>query len=105
MRFVSYANSQGPRVAVDTPRGLVDLAAADVSLPRSVKELLVGGAEVLQRCAAAAESGPLLNKAHIRILPPIPDPEKIICIGLNYADHAAETGAAIPNEPVCFSKF
>ena len=36
---------------------------------------------------------------------PIPRPDKVICIGLNYADHAAETGAAIPTEPVVFNKF
>lgn len=36
---------------------------------------------------------------------PIPDPEKVICIGLNYADHAAETNSPIPDEPVVFNKF
>ncbi|OYP36053.1 fumarylacetoacetate hydrolase family protein [Rhodopirellula sp. MGV] len=39
------------------------------------------------------------------LLPPTPTPEKIFCIGLNYRDHAIETGAAIPTEPVVFSKF
>lgn len=39
------------------------------------------------------------------LLPPVPPPEKIICIGLNYRDHAIETGAEIPSEPVVFSKF
>ncbi len=39
------------------------------------------------------------------LLPPVPMPEKIICIGLNYRDHAIETGAEIPAEPVVFSKF
>ena len=39
------------------------------------------------------------------LLPPVPTPEKIICIGLNYRDHAIETGAEIPSEPVVFSKF
>ncbi|KAA5547172.1 fumarylacetoacetate hydrolase family protein [Roseiconus nitratireducens] len=38
-------------------------------------------------------------------LPPVPPPEKIICIGLNYRDHAIETGAEIPTEPVVFGKF
>jgi 2-keto-4-pentenoate hydratase/2-oxohepta-3-ene-1,7-dioic acid hydratase in catechol pathway len=38
-------------------------------------------------------------------LPPIPDPSKVICLGLNYRDHAAESGAPIPKEPVVFSKF
>ncbi|MEM9827577.1 MAG: fumarylacetoacetate hydrolase family protein [Planctomycetota bacterium] len=38
-------------------------------------------------------------------LPPVPRGEKILCIGLNYRDHAKETGAKIPTEPVVFSKF
>lgn len=40
-----------------------------------------------------------------QLLPAVPPPEKIICIGLNYRDHALETGADIPTEPVVFSKF
>ena len=40
-----------------------------------------------------------------QLLPPVPTPEKIICIGLNYRDHAIETGAEIPSLPVVFSKF
>ncbi|MEM9589556.1 MAG: fumarylacetoacetate hydrolase family protein [Planctomycetota bacterium] len=43
--------------------------------------------------------------APTRLLPPVPNPEKIICIGLNYLDHAIETGAEPPTEPVVFSKF
>jgi len=39
------------------------------------------------------------------LLPPVAAPEKIFCIGLNYRDHAIETGAEIPTEPVVFSKF
>jgi len=39
------------------------------------------------------------------LLPPVPAPEKIICIGLNYLDHAIETGATPPTEPIVFSKF
>lgn len=39
-----------------------------------------------------------------RIGPPVADPGKIICVGLNYADHAAESGASVPSEPVIFFK-
>lgn len=39
------------------------------------------------------------------LLPPVPPPGKIICIGLNYRDHAIETGSPIPDQPVVFSKF
>ena len=43
--------------------------------------------------------------APVSLLPPVPPPEKILCIGLNYRDHAIETGSEIPTEPVVFSKF
>jgi 2-keto-4-pentenoate hydratase/2-oxohepta-3-ene-1,7-dioic acid hydratase in catechol pathway len=46
-----------------------------------------------------------LAAERVRLLPPIPDPPKIVCIGLNYRDHAAESGAPIPKEPVLFSKY
>ena len=42
--------------------------------------------------------------SQVSILPPIPFPPKIICLGLNYFDHAAETKSAIPNEPIIFLK-
>jgi 2-keto-4-pentenoate hydratase/2-oxohepta-3-ene-1,7-dioic acid hydratase in catechol pathway len=51
---------------------------------------------------AAPATGPLPQNA--RIGAPVPRPGKIVCIGLNYADHAAETGAKIPTEPIVFMK-
>ena len=39
------------------------------------------------------------------LLPPVPMPEKVFCIGLNYRDHAIETNSPIPTEPIVFSKF
>jgi 2-keto-4-pentenoate hydratase/2-oxohepta-3-ene-1,7-dioic acid hydratase in catechol pathway len=41
----------------------------------------------------------------VRLLAPVPRPGKIVCVGLNYRDHAAETGKAVPTEPVLFAKF
>ena len=41
----------------------------------------------------------------VRLHAPVPNPEKIVCIGLNYEDHAEETGAAIPEQPIVFSKY
>jgi 2-keto-4-pentenoate hydratase/2-oxohepta-3-ene-1,7-dioic acid hydratase in catechol pathway len=67
--------------------------------------LLNLGRDGLERARAAVARGPLLDLHPVRRGPPIPDPEKIICIGLNYADHAAESGAKIPGEPVVFNKF
>ena len=41
----------------------------------------------------------------VRLLAPVPDPDKILCVGLNYRDHAEEAGLALPTEPLVFAKF
>lgn len=59
------------------------------------------------RVATALEAGglPLVpDAAGLRIGAPIARPNKIVCIGLNYSDHAAESGLAVPDEPVLFMK-
>src|SRR5258708_2611670 len=53
--------------------------------------------------AKNAASAPCVDK-NARLGPPVTRPSKIVCIGLNYRDHAAETGAKIPIEPVIFFK-
>jgi len=61
----------------------------------------------LARAAAALAAGslPMLDgAADLRVAAPIVQPTKIVCVGLNYRDHAEETGAAIPAEPVLFMK-
>ncbi len=105
MRFVTYQSSHGPRVAGVRADGYVDLQTADASLPTCLKSLLEQGPAALAKAAAATQAGQAFAKASVKLLPPITNPEKIICIGLNYADHAAETGAKIPTEPVVFNKF
>ncbi len=48
---------------------------------------------------------PKINRHEIEICAPVPRPGKIICIGLNYRDHAEESGMPIPGSPIIFSKF
>lgn len=55
--------------------------------------------------AAAAEDRPALPLRDVTLVAPVPRPGKIVCIGLNYRDHAAETGKPVPTEPVLFAKF
>jgi 2-keto-4-pentenoate hydratase/2-oxohepta-3-ene-1,7-dioic acid hydratase in catechol pathway len=52
-----------------------------------------------------ASNGPSYELAAIKLLAPIPRPPKLICIGLNYRDHAEETKMAIPTVPTIFNKF
>jgi len=103
MRLVTFSvGAEASRPGALTPRGIVDLAAA--GLPGSMRGLLAAGDAAFARAAEiAATSHPVAGP--VRLLAPIPDPGKVICIGLNYRDHAAETGAAIPREPVVFCKF
>lgn len=83
----------------------VDLHASDPTLPTCPKALLALP-DWESRVAAARKSSQSSGKfVEGKLLAPIPSPGKVICIGLNYRDHAAESGQPIPSEPVCFSKF
>ena len=59
----------------------------------------------LERTRAGLDGLPALAVSDVRLLPPVPRPGKVICIGLNYADHAAESGMEPPEYPLVFSKF
>jgi 2-keto-4-pentenoate hydratase/2-oxohepta-3-ene-1,7-dioic acid hydratase in catechol pathway len=65
--------------------------------------LASGGLDRIWR-AVTAGTLPALETAGARVGAPIARPGKVVCIGLNYRDHAAETGAAIPERPVVFLK-
>jgi 2-keto-4-pentenoate hydratase/2-oxohepta-3-ene-1,7-dioic acid hydratase in catechol pathway len=68
-------------------------------------EFLADGGLDAVGAALAEDSLPeLVGAAGMRIGPPVAQPTKIVCIGLNYRDHAQETSAAIPSEPVVFMK-
>ncbi len=105
--FVHNGNTRiGALVSKDGQDRVVDFQKADPSLPTDMITFLEGGAATLAAAQkavdGAAESLPLST---VKILAPIPRPGKIICIGLNYSDHAAETGQPIPKYPIVFSKY
>src|ERR1700690_4088567 len=106
MRLVSFASDSGPRSAAVRSDGFyVDLQRTDPSLPSDMARLLSLGPTGLRRAEAAVKSGQGIDPSRVQLLAPVPRPEKILCIGLNYADHARETGKEPPPEPVVFSKF
>jgi 2-keto-4-pentenoate hydratase/2-oxohepta-3-ene-1,7-dioic acid hydratase in catechol pathway len=107
MRLATLATPAGPRAAILSGDQYVDLYATDMTIPSSVRALIAAGPDAL-RAAAEVVKSPfavriLANNA--TLLPPVPDPPKILCIGLNYRDHARENNRAIPTEPVLFAKF
>ena len=81
---------------------IIDLSAA--GLPGSMREFIAAGADAL--AAAARVEKPALPLADVRLLAPIPDPQKVIAIGLNYMDHIREQkNTAVPTSPLVFAKF
>jgi len=106
MRLVTYENGAGPQAGVLLGEEIVPVAALDAPAT-SVRGLLealdaAGLAALGARAAAASEH---VARKDVRLLPPVPDPEKIICLGLNYRDHAEEAGQEIPEHPRWFAKF
>jgi len=107
MRLATIQTPAGPRAAVLQGSRFIDLHATEPSLPTSVRALLEGGPKLLQTVADMADHHkPVVYDAgQVQLLAPVIDPPKIICVGLNYRDHAAESGVPLPRDPVLFSKF
>ncbi len=104
MKLLSYLTDRGPRIAAMRDKDVIDLHDADPSLPHCPKAFLAAGAEAIAQAEKAIESARSITSP-ITLLPPVPSPEKMLCIGLNYADHARETNATPPPCPVLFNKL
>ncbi len=105
MRLATVEGPTGPIIIAERDGQLVHLHDADTRLPRSLADILAAWPDIRPEVEQAAQRAAPLPAPPVRWYAPIPSPQKIICIGLNYADHAAETGAAVPEEPVVFCKF
>jgi 2-keto-4-pentenoate hydratase/2-oxohepta-3-ene-1,7-dioic acid hydratase in catechol pathway len=92
VRLISFSIDDGPARAGICDGELV----RDTGL--SMRELLACGARTVRPVAEHPRSG-------IRPLPAVPDPGKIMCIGRNYREHAAEQGAEAPEAPLVFAKY
>src|SRR5215510_10316334 len=77
----------------------------DGGLFQQAKELYEELAAGEQNLGGASMENGLIPRSQARLLAPVPRPGKLICIGLNYRDHAAESNMKIPEQPVVFSKF
>jgi 2-keto-4-pentenoate hydratase/2-oxohepta-3-ene-1,7-dioic acid hydratase in catechol pathway len=104
MRLITYDDGRGPR-----PGSLVGehvLPLAERVAARSVRGLLETlGPEDLTALAEQAAGLDPVPLSSVRLLAPVPDPQKIICLGLNYRDHARESGQEPPAAPMWFAKF
>lgn len=87
---------------------VIDLLAANSSVPPTVRKVLeVGAIPRIEAVLAKADTLPskcFKTSKSVRFGPPVTDPSKIICVGLNYRDHAAEQGKEVPDWPLTFAK-
>jgi acylpyruvate hydrolase len=105
MKLVTFVQSGSTRIGALVGDRVVDFSQADASLPKDMLAFLAGGKTTLAAAQKAIEGASGVPLSSVKLLAPIPRPGKIICIGLNYSDHAAETGQPIPTIPIVFSKY
>ena len=104
MRLASFHTPEGVRPAVVVGDEIVHLAAADGTLLAPWSELLDRGPQCLRRVREIAERGDhRLPLASVRLAAPV-QPRKFLAIGLNYADHVAESGQPMPEHLTVFVK-
>src|SRR6476659_2895910 len=97
MKLVTFVNNYATHIGALVTRGgearVIDFSQADPSLPKDMIAFLAGGKAAQSTAHKAIDkAADSLALSAVKLLAPIPRPGKIICIGLNYSDHAAETG-------------
>ena len=104
MRISSYLSSDGnASFGVVTGEGIRDVGPGLRADYPDLRAVLA--ADAVPLLAAAAATAPLLEPAAVRFLPPVVNPDKILCVGLNYATHIAETGRERPSHPSIFTRY
>ena len=105
MRIVTFNDNGHERIGVRVGTEVVDLSRAAPDLPRDLLGLIAGGESAFAAAKSAADQASSDAKRPVdglRYRPPLSNSSKIVCLGLNYADHAAEGGHAKPEYPSLF---
>jgi 2-keto-4-pentenoate hydratase/2-oxohepta-3-ene-1,7-dioic acid hydratase in catechol pathway len=121
MRFLTFQTPLGQRLGIKTERGVIDVSVASqqflpevpAHVPETIEAVCAGEKTALQALSHLEEiatqyqeSGTfLLHERDLSLGPCVPRGGKIICVGLNYRRHAAESGMAVPSSPVLFPKY
>ncbi len=105
MRFIRFEDAGGVGLAVEANGAARGLHESDSGFPGTLSALVAKGRKALTQAGEKLASGPAVDLAKAKILPPFPAPPKIICVGLNYRDHSAESGFKQPDYPTLFTRF
>jgi 2-keto-4-pentenoate hydratase/2-oxohepta-3-ene-1,7-dioic acid hydratase in catechol pathway len=99
MRLVSFRHASASKFGAIVDGGVADLSAHWPSLRAAI------AGKGLSTLSAASKTAPKIALGEIELLPVIPDPDKILCVGLNYASHVGEVGRELPKIPSVFSRL
>jgi acylpyruvate hydrolase len=105
MRFAHIHGLPGPGLAVDTSDGRRGRTCDDPQYPGDLMSLLAEGEDALIRAHAVLVEGVSVDLETVAWKRPVSRPGKIICVGLNFAQHAAEAGFETPDVPEVFARF
>ncbi len=103
MKLVTFTHGGSTRAGLDVGDGLADLGPG--GYPDVLSFLGAGDAAIRYAMEVLASPGDVLPRSEVKIEAPIPNPPKFICIGLNYLDHAKESGMEVPMTPTVFTKY
>jgi acylpyruvate hydrolase len=104
MRIAHFETSGVPGIAADEGSGWHGLTQRDGGFPGTLPELIAQGADLL-RIGRSLGQSPAIDLNAVRLLPPVPVPPKILCVGINYDDHLEESGLKKPAYPEIFARF
>src|SRR6266542_6074439 len=99
MKLITFSYEGSAQAGVLQGSNVIGLRSA--GYPDAISAITAGRAGI-EKAAAAGEAIPL---ARVKLLAPVPKPPKIICVGLDYRDHAIESKMEIPAVPTIFSKY
>jgi 2-keto-4-pentenoate hydratase/2-oxohepta-3-ene-1,7-dioic acid hydratase in catechol pathway len=105
MKLATFTHEGSTRIGIVDGDRIVDLSAAAPDLPREMRAFLEAGREAMERAREAVDAGVgRLPLQAVRLEAPIARPPKFLAVGLNYADHVAESGLETPAHPTIFNK-
>jgi acylpyruvate hydrolase len=105
VKFVRYQLNSTEGLALLTAGGARGLLANQPGYPGNLDALMAKGSGALRAAGEALAAAPAVDLAKCTYLPPFAAAEKVICIGLNFRDHSAESGFKQPDYPTIFTRF
>lgn len=104
MKLATFSQDNHARFGVVEADEIVDVTSGRSGLPKDIKALIEAGPEALSAVKAMAKTAPRFALSDITLHAPIARPGKIMALGKNYADHAAEMGGPLPDKMMWFTK-